>query len=176
TTHGKREKRREPALAKAAQGIKLLEDRVRDRAHIRKHQFSAVIKNLNAAFCWTMEDRAALATYLRRHGWSVRECELEADPEIAKDVQAGDVVLSQDSDFIVYPSVETVWRPISKGRFLVYKIPDILTTLEITRTQLTTLGFVSSNDYNSNIPTLGCSTNSSIIRSLDGGGISYLFG
>lgn len=83
-----------------------------------KQQISKAFKHLNSAFYWTVEKRAALATYLRSHGWKVKECPMEADVDIVQDVQAGDVVLSRDSDFLVYHRVDTAWRPISKGKLL----------------------------------------------------------
>ncbi|KAI7819291.1 hypothetical protein BC939DRAFT_265475 [Gamsiella multidivaricata] len=78
------------------------------------------------------------------------------------------VVISQDSDMLVYERISTVWRPISRGQILVYDVSGILATLGVNRTLLTVLGVVSKNDYNANIPTLGCVGNFSIIKVLDG--------
>jgi|SRR5690554_3445255 len=105
------------------------------------------------------EDRQAFATYLRHAGWSVVECQTEADIKVARDFMPGDIVLSRDSDMLMYESISTVWRPISAGRILVYDEPSALAALGINRTQLIVLGIVSKNVYNANIPSLGCATN-----------------
>ncbi|KAK3822387.1 MAG: hypothetical protein J3R72DRAFT_501860 [Linnemannia gamsii] len=73
---------------------------------------------------------------------------------------------SQD-DMLIYDTVETVWRPLSRGRFLVYKIAEVLGHLEISRAKLTTLGIVSKNDYTSNLARLGVITSHEIVKSLD---------
>ncbi|KAF9198899.1 hypothetical protein BGZ59_004342, partial [Podila verticillata] len=106
--------------------------------------------------------------YMRDKNWNIVESPTEADLHIARDCQPIDVVVSRDSDLLIYQNVTTVWRPISKGRFLVYDINDVLATLKITRTQLTVLGVVSRNDYSKNIRGLGPATNFSVIKRLCG--------
>src|SRR5690554_7386677 len=81
------------------------------------------------------EDRQAFATYLRHAGWSVVECQTEADIKVARDFMPGDIVLSRDSDMLMYESISTVWRPISAGRILVYDEPSALAALGINRTR-----------------------------------------
>ncbi|KAI7820152.1 hypothetical protein BC939DRAFT_458464 [Gamsiella multidivaricata] len=81
-----------------------------------------------------------------------------------------DIVLLRDSDLLIYARILTVWRPISKGQFLLYDVPGILAVLRINRTQLTVLCMVSKNHYNADIPSLGCVANLSIIRHLDDDG------
>ncbi|KAF9920167.1 hypothetical protein FBU30_010048, partial [Linnemannia zychae] len=51
---------------------------------------------------------------------------------------------------------------------LVYHLPDVLTAIGINRVQLTVLGIVSTNDYNSNVPSLGAESNFGIIKQLHG--------
>ncbi|KAF9144409.1 hypothetical protein BGX30_012867 [Mortierella sp. GBA39] len=46
------------------------------------------------------------------------------------------------------------------------RIPDVLATLGVSRTQLTALAVVSRNDYHKNIYPLGPTTNFSIIKSI----------
>ncbi|KAI7817099.1 hypothetical protein BC939DRAFT_18718 [Gamsiella multidivaricata] len=70
---------------------------------------------------------------------------------------------------LIYKNVRTIWRPISRRRFLVYDIPEVLAALGIIRDQLTVLDLVSHNDYNRNIYGLGRATDFSIIKELDGG-------
>jgi 5'-3' exonuclease len=81
-----------------------------------------------------------------------------------------DVVISADSDMLAYASTSTLWRPMSRDQFLVYKLSDVLRELGLSRAQLTALAIVSSNDYNKNIYSLGPATNYSIIKTLPGQG------
>ncbi|KAG0197548.1 hypothetical protein BGX33_000520, partial [Mortierella sp. NVP41] len=67
---------------------------------------------------------------------------------------------------LVYDTVETIWRPLARGQFLVYKRADVLRFLDISRAQLTALGVVSRNDYASNLTRLGVATNFKIVKSL----------
>jgi 5'-3' exonuclease len=94
--------------------------------------------------------------------------------QIAKECQPSDVVISSDSDLLLYSSVNTVWRPVTKTKLLVYNIQDVTKTLGITRQQLTALGVVSRNDYTRIIPSLGCATNFGIVKQLKGHG-EYLW-
>ncbi|KAI8600553.1 hypothetical protein EDD21DRAFT_430910, partial [Dissophora ornata] len=81
--------------------------------------------------------------------------------------RSGDIVISKDSDTLVYKSISTIWRPISRKRLIVYEIPDVLAALGISRTRLTVLGIVSRNDCNCNIPSLGSETNVSVVTTSD---------
>lgn len=56
--------------------------------------------------------------------------------------------------------------PVSNNLILVYKIPDVLTTLGISQMQLMALTVVSKNDYHRNIYLLGPTTNFSIIKEI----------
>ncbi|KAI7831572.1 hypothetical protein BC939DRAFT_473129 [Gamsiella multidivaricata] len=78
----------------------------------------------------------------------------------------GDIIVSGDSDMLIYPTVETVWRPISRGRFLVYNLFEVGKYLEIGRSGLTVLGIVSNNDYSKNIFGLGAISNLAVIRDI----------
>ena len=75
----------------------------------------------------------------------------EAHIRIANDCGTHDVVISTDGDMLVYKTVSRIWRPISKRRFLQYKVSEVLDSLQITRTRLTALGIVSRSDYNRNV-------------------------
>ncbi|KAI7832532.1 hypothetical protein BC939DRAFT_318 [Gamsiella multidivaricata] len=131
-------------------------------------------KHLRKSFYWPLEARTALAQYLRSKGWIVLECSTEADIDMACDCTPGDVIISIDSDMFIYKNVSIIRLSISRWRFLVYVLPDVLATLGINRTQLTVLDLVSHNDYNSNIHGLGCATNFSIIKGLHGNVASFL--
>lgn len=142
---------------------------MQSEARIRKRHFTDIRKNLTLSFYWTLESRSAFAEYMRDRQWNVVECPFEADPKIATDCPPGDIVVTRDSDALVYGSIETIWSPISKGRLLAYNVPDVLTTLSLTRDQLTVLGIVSKNDYGPNINSLGSATNFKLVKDLNGG-------
>ncbi|KAF9343629.1 hypothetical protein BGX26_005436, partial [Mortierella sp. AD094] len=163
-----REERRKKSLEAADRHMDELEKRNNAGLRLRKHHFANVTKNLSGACYWSREKRQQFAQYMRDKNWNIIESPTEADLHIARDCQPTDVVVSRDSDLLIYRNVTTVWRPISKGRFLVYGIDDILATLKITWTQLTVLGVVSRNDYNKNIRGLGAPTNFSIVKRLCG--------
>ncbi|KAG0243911.1 hypothetical protein BGX31_010093 [Mortierella sp. GBA43] len=57
----------------------------------------------------------------------------------------------------------------SPGKLLVYNVPDLITTLGLTRDKLTVLGIVSRNDYDSNIASLSPATNFKLVKNASGG-------
>ncbi|KAG0245514.1 hypothetical protein BG011_002768, partial [Mortierella polycephala] len=144
-----------------------MEARVGSQRKVRKRDFNKLFKNIRAAFYWSQESRNSLAHHLTNNGWNVVVCPSEADIAIADDCQPKDIVVSGDSDMLIYDTVETVWRPLSRGRFLVYELAAVMDHLSISRAQLTTLGIVSKNDYSSNLTRLGISANYKIVKSLE---------
>ncbi|KAG0263936.1 hypothetical protein BG011_007769 [Mortierella polycephala] len=163
-THAYREKNRAGALTLAHESIVKLEDRMERNLRVRKQALTTINKNLKEAFYWFLAARCSFTEYLRNKQWTVRENLTEADLATKPE----DAVISRDSDVLVYGTISTIWRPISRGRCLVYDVPNVLATLNISKIQLTVLGVVSKNDYNSNIYSFGCITNSGIIISLEG--------
>lgn len=162
-----REAKRDLALQKAQACISDMEARVSSQRKVRKRDFNKLFKNIRAAFYWSQESRSSLAHHLTNNGWNAVVCPSEADIAIAADCQPKDIVISGDSDMLIYDTVETVWRPLSRGRFLVYELAEVMVHLSISRAQLTTLGIVSKNDYSSNLTRLGISTNYKIVKSLE---------
>ncbi|KAG0196672.1 hypothetical protein BGX33_001361, partial [Mortierella sp. NVP41] len=167
TTVKTRESKRALALQKALSCIDDVESRVEGGRRVRKSDFKKLSKNVRAAFYWSLDSRKSLALYLISKGWNVVECPSEADTAIATDCQPDDIVVSGDSDMLIYDTVNTVWRPMARCQFLGYRLTEILDHLGISRAQLTTLGIVSKNDYTSNIARLGISTNHKIVKSLE---------
>ncbi|KAF9158623.1 hypothetical protein BGX20_003309, partial [Mortierella sp. AD010] len=165
-TQIRREKDRAKAMELAQMSINELRDRVKKNLRVRKQLFRAIYKNLKKAFYWSLDARQAFAKYMKQKGWTIIECSTEADLAIAKDSIPGDIVISKDSDMLAYEKICTIWRPISRSRYLVYDIPSVLATLGLNRVQLTVLGVVSRNDYNRNIPSLGSTINFGIIKDL----------
>jgi hypothetical protein len=162
-----REAKRAIALQKAQTSIGTMEGQVRSGRGVRKQDFNKLTKHIRAAFYWSPESRASLKAYLVKQGWNLAECPSEADIAIADDCQLNDIVVSADSDMLLYDSVRTIWRPLSKGRFLVYQVLDLLKHLGISRQKLTVLGIVSKNDYTANLSRMGVATNFKIIKSLE---------
>lgn len=161
-----REAARGKAESRCQRSLDTLEQRITSDLRLRKRHFTDVRTSLASMFQWPLEARQAFVAFMIGAGWDIRLCKTEADPAIAMDCQASDIVISGDSDMFGYSSITTLWRPISNGQVLVYRLEDVLRDLGLTRNQLTSLAVVSSNDYNCNIFSLGPSTNYSIMKSI----------
>lgn len=166
----RRQEIRHKAAGQAALDLFRLEESVSAKQKMRKQAYWTAKKNLDKAFTWSSVAKQRLVEFLRSKGWSVVECEAEADVMIARQTNPGDVVISRDSDMMFYSKVETLWRPLSNNKILVYNIPDVLETLQIHRSQWVALGVVSKNDYTANITSLGMHSNYGIIKNLKGEG------
>ncbi|KAF9565978.1 hypothetical protein EC968_003977 [Mortierella alpina] len=92
-----------------------------------------------------MVERKEKAT--KQTGWQAVLSRTESDIEISRAFNRGDVVATIDSDLLIYANIETIWRPVSGGRFLQYRIVEVAASLHLTRPQLMALGIVSTNDY-----------------------------
>ncbi|KAF8909516.1 hypothetical protein BGZ58_005976, partial [Dissophora ornata] len=106
---------------------------------------------------------------MENKGYEIILCATEADVKIAADCKKEDVVVTGDSDLLIYKSVPAVWRPMGRGksrRYWLYDKAAVLDTLGLTATQLVALAVISGNDYNRNIPYLGIETNRKIIKRL----------
>ena len=165
-THDRRKKAQADAVGKAQKLLVHFEERITKSQRVRKQLFASIGKQIRKAFYWSLDDRKEFASFLEQNGWRVRIASTEADVKIARDTVPGDIVVTTDSDLLFYGTINTVIRPISKGRFLVYRIEDILNKLQLSRVQWTVLGIVSRNDYNHNVPSLGVESNYKIISGL----------
>ncbi|KAF9939517.1 hypothetical protein BGZ70_006444, partial [Mortierella alpina] len=163
-THASREKKRQDALDEVVEALNKFSGSVEEKRRVRKVLFYKINRGLKKAFSWTTSEKASFVAHLRGRGWRVVQSTTEADLEIALNYVPGDVVVSTDSDLLIYANILTVWRPISKDRFLVYQTPDILKSLDMTRSQFTAFGVVSANDYDKNIHSLGVATNYDLIK------------
>ncbi len=170
-THDAREATRTTAKAEAQKLLSELEDRVKQDLVVRKWRFVNINKAINKSFYWNLDDKASFCQHMAQRGWTVRTAATEADVAIARETQPGDVVVSRDSDMLVYGRICTLYRPVSRGRFLVYNTQEVAASLNLTRTQLTVLGAVSHNDYNRNVSSLGMSTNHKLIKELSEAGM-----
>ncbi|KAF9983813.1 hypothetical protein BGZ65_001386, partial [Modicella reniformis] len=167
-THEVREKARVEAKTRAQTLLHDLKDRISKGQRVRKWRFLEIDKNITKSFYWTPEARTAFTDYMKQNGWHVMIAETEADLSIACNSRPEDLVVSRDSDMIIYDNIRTICRPISRGRFLVYDVQEVAAALCISRIQLTVLGVVSRNDYSKNIHSLGCASNYAIIKELKG--------
>ncbi|KAF9402766.1 hypothetical protein BGZ76_007254, partial [Entomortierella beljakovae] len=165
-THSKRIEKASKALEKAKKDFGLLEQRVHE-GKWPKQASMRFMKSLKQTMTLTDEDKRSLAEYLHAKKWIVITAEYEADVQIAEDCEDSDIVISRDSDMLVYENVSIIWRPISQGRFLVYDINKVCSHLALpSRHHLTALGVVSKNDYNRNIRGLGSASNMSLIKNI----------
>ena len=176
------QKRRQEARVKTVEAadhhVNTFHQLVTSGKRIRKRHFANIHKHLSNAYRWNSTARDGLVLVLRSKGWSVVQCDTEADVGIARDTVEGDIVISGDSDLFVYESVSVLWRPQSKAGYLEYQKTGVLSALGLEFAgQLTALGVVSTNDYNHSVHGLGCETNYEIIKTIkargsDGNGMS----
>ncbi|CEP13706.1 hypothetical protein [Parasitella parasitica] len=76
-------------------------------------------------------------------GWRIVVAEGEAEVEIGR---VGGIVLTQDSDMLFYPKVDTVICPFD-GAYRFYNKSTILSELGLSNEFFTVMGIVAKNDY-----------------------------
>ncbi|KAF9565018.1 hypothetical protein EC968_004278 [Mortierella alpina] len=174
-THCTRESKWAEALETAKVALDNLDACIRQGKSPTKQMFKTAEKNLRGGFKWSIQDRRAFVEFLQGQQLDARLCSTEADIAIATDCQPSDHVLSQDSDFFAYESVQKIWRPVGKRvKILEYSKSAILDKTGLSSTKLTALACVSSNDYNKNIKYLGIATNFKVITDMPDADISSL--
>ncbi|KAF9343309.1 hypothetical protein BGX34_006947, partial [Mortierella sp. NVP85] len=104
-------KNRSEALAAAAQNAQHLPELIQNGQHVKKYHFVAAEDNLRKAFGWEVSQRQGLVQYLRSQGWAVVESRTEADVDVGRVCKPNDIVVSGDSDFLLYNNVNHLWRP-----------------------------------------------------------------
>ncbi|KAF9344736.1 hypothetical protein BGX26_003973 [Mortierella sp. AD094] len=161
-----RQDAREKATKRCEKSLDELQRRIDNNLKVRKRHFTDAWTGLASSFYWSLPIRDAFVKYMQDKGWNIQRCETEADIAIARDCGSDDIVVSADSNMLAYPSVSTLWRPISKNLILIYNISDICEDLSVSRIQLTALAVASNNDYGKNIHSLGPATNFSIIKKI----------
>ncbi|KAF9427222.1 hypothetical protein BGZ76_002425 [Entomortierella beljakovae] len=133
------------ALQEAGEWFKRLRPRVNDGKWSKK-QNVGFTKALKKAL--TEEVKKGLSKYQ------------QADAQIARDSNATVIIISKDSDMLEYGNISTIWRPIARGRFVIYDVDEDCDHLALpSHHHLTALGIVSKNDYNWNIRGLGSASN-----------------
>ncbi|KAF8933684.1 hypothetical protein BGZ47_010763, partial [Haplosporangium gracile] len=144
-TYRKRDEKRAKTLKTAEVAIETLSDRVSQGKPPTKDMFKNV-EGLCGAIKWPLQDRKDFVEFLH------------------------DIVLFHDSDFSSYDSIKTIWRPVGKIKILEYNREAVLVQTGLSTTKLTALAYVSCNDYNKNIPSLGIATNYNIVKDLPNAG------
>ncbi|KAF9928552.1 hypothetical protein FBU30_002290 [Linnemannia zychae] len=169
-TNRERQAKRRQAFTKADTLLTKMEDAIHNQhGKLRKRDFKTLNKAITNSFYFTRDLRQALTKHLCANGWNVCFCSFEADTCIGKKCGKDDVVVTRDSDSLIYNSISTIWRP-TKGGYLVYSVPQVLLKIQLSRSGLTALGIVSQNDYGKGIHNLGLKTNFKIMCQLDAEG------
>ncbi|KAK3829333.1 MAG: hypothetical protein J3Q66DRAFT_395529 [Benniella sp.] len=113
-THADRSVKREAALQQAKNDLDKLEGLLTLDKLATKQLHRDITKNFGKAFSLSFDQRSELTEFLQEQGWSVRFSTAEEDIEIAKNCRPEDVVLTTDSDLLVYKNVETVWSAMGQ--------------------------------------------------------------
>ena len=173
-TNKERQAKRAKALIKADNVLNKMEEAIHDQqGRLRRQEFKTLNKAIVESFYLTQELRQALVQHLHTNGWNICNCCFEADTCIGEKCRQDDIVVTRDSDSLIYSNISTIWRP-SRGGYLVYSIPQVLLQLRISRAGLTALGVVSQNDYGKGIHNLGVKTNLKATRAVDNEGKDWL--
>ena len=167
TTNKERQSKRTKALSKANKLLTNMEETLENNGKLRKTQFKSVNKAIVDSFYFNHDLRQALVDYLVANGWNVCRCRSEADTCIGSICRQQDIVITRDSDSLIYSNITTIWRPFDRNQYLVYNVPELLRHLELSRAGLTTLGVVTQNDYGKGILQVGVKTNFKIILALE---------
>ncbi|KAI7832859.1 hypothetical protein BC939DRAFT_9135 [Gamsiella multidivaricata] len=165
-TNEERQSKRTKALSKANKLLTNMEETLENNRKLRKQQFKTVNKAIVDPY-FNHDLRQALAQHLVTNGWNVCRCRSEADTRIESICQQQDIVITRDSDSLIYSNITTIWRPFGRNRYLVYNVPELLRHLQLSRAGLTTLGVVTQNDYGKGIHKLGVKANFMIILALE---------
>jgi hypothetical protein len=111
---------------------------------------------------------------LIRCGWNVHQCPHQADTHIGEtcsDLSPDDkvVVVTGDSDLIVYEGIWTVIMPIGRSRELTrFSKQDLLKSLDLpSERHLLLAAIATKNDYFEGIRCIGINRNVDIIRKMD---------
>ena len=111
-THDRRRQKRKGAVETAEKGLELIEARIRAGQRLRRQYFLTCREAINSVFHWSFDVRHEFVQYLLKEQYDVIFCDTEADPRIAEDCKAEDVVVSRDSDFLGYQTIRTIWRAV----------------------------------------------------------------
>ncbi|CAO3563939.1 unnamed protein product [Mortierella alpina] len=163
---------RNTALDAAEDRIEVMENRAAEGFGIRKVDYKFVQDTLKKSTPVTLDFKLELFYVLRARGATVVLDQGEADIAIRHRAEQllGEgiefVVVGNDCDYAIHPTITTLLRPWGRDKFLEYDIPTCLKEASLSRAQYQALGAVSHTDYSWNLPRLGIGNNSRIIRSI----------
>lgn len=104
--------------------------------------------------------------------WTVCSCPYQADTHIAdlcrKDPNKDVVILTKDSDLLVYEDVHSITMPRGRSYELTtFKKADVLESMDLPSARhLLLAAILSTNDYSRSIPWYGLSKNTDIVRGI----------
>ncbi|CAO3574002.1 unnamed protein product [Mortierella alpina] len=163
---------RNTALDAAEDRMEVMEDGAAEGLGIRKVDYKFVRDTLKKSTPVTLDFKLELFYALRARGATVVLDQGEADIAIRHRAEQllGEgiefVVVGNDCDYSIHPTITTLLRPWGRDKFLEYDIPTCLKEASLSRPQYQALGAVSHTDYSWNLPGLGIGNNSRIIRSV----------
>ncbi|KAF9344356.1 hypothetical protein BGX34_005754 [Mortierella sp. NVP85] len=109
-----------------------------------------------------------IANILRDLGWRTCHCYFQVDTHLAQICKddAESVIITNDSDIMMYGNVNEVTMPVGKTRKLfTFTKTDVLNILELpTSRHLVLAAILTKSDYFAGIPWIGIKTNADIVR------------
>jgi len=159
--------RRQEYLAKKLQELSLQVDKI----SINKRSLTAVYNKCKSLYRAPETAISEILDELSNLDWKVCRCGYQADSHIAelcRDDQDA-VIITKDSDFIVYENTESVIMPVGRGRELTrFDKADVMTALKLPSARhLLLASILSKNDYSSPVPWFGIHKNAEVVRELE---------
>ncbi|KAK3816002.1 MAG: hypothetical protein J3Q66DRAFT_431540 [Benniella sp.] len=159
--------RRQEYLAKKLQELSLQVDKI----SINKRSLTAVYNKCKSLYRAPETAISEILDELSNLDWKVCRCQYQADSHIAElcrdDPDA--VIVTKDSDFIVYENTESVIMPVGRGHELTrFDKADVMTALKLPSARhLLLASILSKNDYSSPVPWFGIHRNAEVVRELE---------
>ncbi|KAK3812839.1 MAG: hypothetical protein J3Q66DRAFT_412181 [Benniella sp.] len=159
--------RRQEYLAKKLRELSLQVDKI----SINKRSLTAVYNKCKSLYRAPEAAISEILDELSNLDWKVCRCQYQADSHIAglcrDDPDA--VIITKDSDFIVYENTESVIMPIGRGHRLTrFDMADVMTALKLPSARhLLLASILSKNDYSSPVPWFGIHKNAEVVRELE---------
>lgn len=166
---------RHTGLAAAEAQIEAMEQLASNGQGIKASDYKFVQKTLHGSIPVTFTFKNAIVQALRDQDAVVFFADGEADVRIRQRSvellanQVPFVVVGNDCDYAIHPTIPTLLRPKGHSKFIEYNIHILLSAAGFSRAQFQALGVVSHTDYSWNLPGLGIGNNSRIIKSISNG-------
>ncbi|KAG0007773.1 hypothetical protein BGZ81_004619, partial [Podila clonocystis] len=163
---------RQTELAAAEAKIQAVEDLASRGQGIKESDYKLLQKTLRGLAPVTFAFKGAIVQAMRAQGAVVFFTDGETDISIRQrsaELLASHVpfvVVGNDCDYAIHPTIPTLLRPKGRSKFIEYNIDILLSAAGFSRAQFQALGVVSHTDYSWNLPGLGIGNNSRIIKSI----------